>query len=57
MRDLLAYSSIITKAAHDFGWTPWLSYDARYLAATMDQIWDQVDQCLWSRMSSHVVVG
>lgn len=30
VRDLLAYSSIITKAAHDFERTPWLSYDAHF---------------------------
>ena len=37
VRDLLAYSSIITKAAHNFEGTPWLSYDAHFcnLAATM----------------------
>lgn len=51
-RDLLAYSSIITKAAYDFEGTPWLSYDAHFcnLAATIQlQTWGQVDQSLWSQ--------
>ena len=37
VRDLLAYLSIITKAAHDYDGTPWLSYDVHFrtLAASM----------------------
>ena len=50
VRDLLAYSSIITKAAHDYEGTPWLSYDTHFrtLAASMHlQTWGHVDQSLW----------
>ena len=36
-RDLLAYSSTITKVAHDYEGKPWLAYDVHFrtLAATM----------------------
>jgi hypothetical protein len=51
-QDLLAYSSIIVKAAHDYEGKPWLSYDTHFrtLATTMGlQFWGQVDQSLWSQ--------
>ena len=52
IRDLLAYLSIITKAAHDYEGTPWLSYDTHFrtLAVSMRlQHLGQVDQSLWSQ--------
>lgn len=59
VRDLLVYSSIITKAALDFEGTPWLSYDAHFrtLAAMMQlQTWGQVDQSLWSQHFSQATL-
>ena len=53
VRDLLAYSSLITKAAHDYEGTPWLACDVHFrtLAASMQlQTWGQVDQSLWSSL-------
>ena len=58
-RDLLAYSSTITKAAHDYEGKPWLAYDVHFrtLAATMQlQSWAQVDQSLWSQHFNRAVV-
>ena len=52
VRDLLAYASLIAKAAYDYEGTPWLSYDTHFrtLAASMRlQSWGAVDQSLWSQ--------
>ena len=52
MRDLLAYSSLIVKAAHDYSGTPWLSYDSHFrsLAATLQlQNWSMSDQAIWTQ--------
>lgn len=51
-RDLLAYSSMITKAANNCEGNPRLTYDIHFrtLAASMNlQIWARVDQALWSQ--------
>ena len=37
LRDMLAYSSIIVKAAHDYDGKPWLSYDVHHAAADMGE--------------------
>lgn len=52
VRDLLPYSSIIVKAAHDYEGKPWLSDDTHFrtLGTTMGlQSWGQVDLSLWSQ--------
>lgn len=52
MRDLLGYMALISKAAHDFEGTPWLSYDAHFrcLAATLQlQAWATPEQAIWSQ--------
>ncbi len=52
LRDLLAYSTIIVKAANDYEGKPWLAYDIHFrtLAASMRlQTWGRVDQALWSQ--------
>lgn len=52
VRDLLSYSSIIVKAAHDYEGKPWLSDDTHFrtLGTTMGlQSWGQVDLSLWSQ--------
>ena len=56
-RDLLAYLSLVVKAAHNFEGTPWLwlSYDAHFrcLAATMQlQCWSTPNQGIWSQYFS-----
>lgn len=59
IRDLLAYSLIITKAADDFKGTPWLSYESHFcsLAATIHlQTWGLVDQSLWSQNFSRATL-
>ncbi len=59
VRDLLAYSSIITKAAHDYEGNPWLAYDVHFrtLAASMQlPTWGQVDQALWSQHFNRATV-
>ena len=52
VRDMLAYASLIAKAAYDYEGTPWLSYDTHFrtLAASMRlQSWCTIDQSLWSQ--------
>lgn len=52
VRDMLAYVSLIVKAAHDYEGTPWLSYDAHFkcLAATLQlQTWSSPDQAIWAQ--------
>ena len=52
IRDLLAYSSLVVKAANDYQGNPWLSYDVHFrtLASSMGlQTWGKVDQALWSQ--------
>ena len=62
VRDLLAYSSIITKAAHDYEGNPWLAYDMHFrtLAGSMQlqlaSSWGQVDQALWSQHFNRATV-
>jgi hypothetical protein len=59
VRDLLAYSTLITKAAHDYEGTPWLSYDSHFrtLAATLHLAnWSQIDQSLWSQHFNRAIV-
>ena len=59
IRDRLAYSLIITKAAHDYTGRPWLSYDVHFrtLAASMRlQTWARVDQALWSQHFNRAAV-
>ena len=59
VQDLLAYSTLITKAAHDYEGTPWLSYDSHFrtLAATLHLAnWSQIDQSLWSQHFNRAIV-
>ncbi len=52
LRDFLAYSSIIVKAANDYESNAWLLYDVHFrsLAALMRlQCWGRIHQALWSQ--------
>ena len=51
VQDLLAYSSIITKASLDYEGVPWLLYDAHFrraAAAAKCKNWAQVDASIWT---------
>ena len=56
VRNLLTYSSLITKASADYQGSPWLTYNSHFrqmAAITKQSDWSQVNLSLWTQYFSN----
>ena len=60
IRNLLAYSSMVTKASADYQGTPWLAYDIHFrqvAAVTKQTDWSQVNSSLWTQYFANAKIA